>query len=260
VGAGAGEAAERKREGLHPRTGGYVVPAGILHCGHCGGRMYGCTMRPRRGKKVYEYRKYACATANTKPGTCKAYSVDEKVILDTLLDQLENHYLSPERLAGLEAKLTERAEVKHEKAPVQVERLRKRLAEKDAEIQDAARNVLRAKDNIDLLNDQLSEMRKDRAKLAKDLEAAECAVAVPVEKATVNVEEAFQRLWTLRERLLACRDKPAQLGEVLRLLVSRVDLYFEPTQNGKRMWYRFVKGAIKLRPILDVQGCVTSGR
>src|SRR5262249_54364322 len=71
------------------RTSAYVIPSGILHCGHCGGRMYGCMMRPRRpdGSR-HCYRKYTCSTPNVKPGVCKAYSIDEAVILDELVNQL----------------------------------------------------------------------------------------------------------------------------------------------------------------------------
>jgi hypothetical protein len=47
----------------------------------------------------------------------------------------------------------------------------------------------------------------------------------------------------------APRDK---LGEILRLLIARVDVYFEDVQKGKRQWCRFCKGVLKLRPILDV--------
>jgi DNA invertase Pin-like site-specific DNA recombinase len=45
--------ASRRRDRTQARTGKYLLPSGILHCGHCGGRMYGTTMRPKRGDKVY---------------------------------------------------------------------------------------------------------------------------------------------------------------------------------------------------------------
>jgi DNA invertase Pin-like site-specific DNA recombinase len=101
--------AERARLGLKPRQGGYTLPGGMLYCGHCGHRMYGCTMRPRRGTKQYTYRKYVCSAPNVKPGVCKAYSVDEDAIVNILVERLEKHYLEPGRLAGLEAALLARS-------------------------------------------------------------------------------------------------------------------------------------------------------
>src|SRR5262245_59356291 len=47
---------ERRRNKAHPRSGGYILPAGLLRCGHCGGRMHGA---PR-------------GTANTSTGATAA--------------------------------------------------------------------------------------------------------------------------------------------------------------------------------------------
>jgi hypothetical protein len=250
------KARERARLGIKPRTGGYVLPGGILYCGHCGGRMYGCTMRPKRGRKVYEYRKYTCGSPNVKPGTCRHYSVDEKVIVDILVDQLLNVYAAPERLAGARKKLLEKAEAKHQKAPAQIERLRRRLEQLNTEVRDATRNVLRAKDNVDVLNEALTELRHQRDRAERELEAAERVQAAPVDESRDRVEAAIARLSALREQLeLAYRQgKKELLGEIIRQMVSRVDVYFEPVQTGRRTWFRFVKSAIKVRPLLTVSG------
>jgi DNA invertase Pin-like site-specific DNA recombinase len=257
------KAQERARLSLKPRSGGYVLPGGVLHCGHCGGKMYGTTMRPRsKGGRVYEYRKYTCASPNTKPGTCRYYAVLEDTILDQLLDQLLQVYLAPERLESVRQKLLDKTEAKHQKAPAAVERLERRLAELDGEIRDAARNVLRAKDNVDLLNEALTELRKVRARVAKDLAAAQKACQTPMDDTQAQAEAAIGRLFSLREQLEEARrtDNRPLLGECIRLLVSRVDVYFEQVQKGKKEWSRFSKGVIKLRPLLRVQGNGTSGR
>ncbi len=244
---------ERARLKTFARSGGYALAGGLLHCGHCGGRMHGCTTRPRRGETVYEYRQYRCGSNQVKPGTCRHYAVHEDVILDALVEQLLTVYLSAERVEGLRRQLLDRTEAKHATAPETVRRLEKRLAELDTEIRQAAQNVLRCKENVDILNDGLTALRSDRAKLARQLVEAEQAQAVPVEQAAEQVEEALRRLDTLRERLADA--PPDKLGDVLRLLVSRVDVYFEPVEKGRRQWYRFSKGVVKLRPVIDVQGC-----
>src|SRR5581483_2357537 len=119
---------QRRSDRLRPRVNGYTLPGGILYCGHCGQRMYGCRMRPKRGTKQYDYRKYVCSGPNSKPGSCKHYSIDEDVIVGILKEELLKVYLRPERLAGLEAALTARATARHDRAPSDVERLKARLA------------------------------------------------------------------------------------------------------------------------------------
>jgi hypothetical protein len=223
--------------------------------------MNGCTMRPRRGEKAYEYRKDQCGAENYKPGTCRRYAVHEKVILDLLTDQLLNVYMAPERLEGLRRQLRELEASKKREAPEKVRKLRQRLERLDTEVRAAARNVLRAGDNFDLLNEHVTALRKQREKIARELsqaEAAQKAEPIAEEQAVARVGDAIARLYQLRERLEKAGRQ--ELGEVLRLLISRVDLYFEPREKGKKRWFQFIKGAIKLRPILDVQGCASQLR
>jgi DNA invertase Pin-like site-specific DNA recombinase len=259
------KAKERSRLGIKPRASGYTLPGGVLYCGHCGHRMYGCTMRPKRKTKkgkttAYEYRKYVCSAPNVKPGVCKAYSVAEDTVVKVLVGRLEKVYLAPERLAGLEAALLARAEAKHEGAPAEAGRLRSRLDKLDQEIVRARRRVLQVEDDSTFaeLNEGLREMVGQRQRLEKQLAEAEARQEAPAEQDAEKVRTAIARLRDLGEQLREARGP--KLGEVLRLLVSRADLYFEERVNGKRRWYSFVKGVVKVRPILDVQGFARSGR
>jgi hypothetical protein len=251
---------ERARKGCLARRGGYALPGGVLHCGHCGGRMHGTTVRPRRGDKVWTYRNYHCSTPNTKPGTCRDYSVREEAILGLLVDKLQNVYLSPQRLDGLREQLKVKAEAKHERAPGQAERLRQRLTELDKDIKQGALNVLRSPQNVDVLNEVLTDLRGQRERVAKELQALERVRDVPAELAAAKVDDAIERLYALKERpAVAFADGTGEearrrLGEVIRLLVSRVDVYFEPEKKAKRVFYRFAKGVIRMRPLLEVKG------
>jgi hypothetical protein len=250
--------AERKRTRSQPRANGFLLN-GLLYCGHCGGKMYGKTMRPKRGKKVYEYRKYTCGSPSVKPGTCRYYSVLEDEITDVLVDELLNVYLAPERLAGLEAQLTERTTKKHERAPGQAERLRKRLENLERDIRQASRNLLRVTEDAAFTEAQvaLNELIAQRDQLQKDLETAERTQAEPVADAHRKVAEAIQQLVNLRERLQKARKngkKTEALGEALRLLVSRVDLYFDSHPKGNKPCFRLVKGSIRFRPPIEVKG------
>jgi DNA invertase Pin-like site-specific DNA recombinase len=264
--AAQAKAKERARKAFLARRGGYALPGGVLHCGHCGGRMHGSTCRPKRGNKVWIYRNYVCSTPNVKPGVCRAYSVREQTILDVLVSKLQNVYLAPERLEGLREQLKAKAEDKHEKAPGQVERLRQKLADLDRDIKQGALNLLRSPQNVDVLNEVLSDLRGQRERVAKELHALERARDVPTEEATEKVDHAVERLYALKERLGEAlkggmgEESRRSLGEVIRLLVSRVDVYFQPENKAKRVFYRFAKGVIRMRPLLEVQGNGTSGR
>jgi DNA invertase Pin-like site-specific DNA recombinase len=254
------------------RANDYVIPSGILHCGHCGGRVYGCTLRSSRRNKAgvvvrrYRYPKLACSSTNRKQGSCRAYTVDEGTVLDELINQLLTVYTDPKRLEALRQKLHDRHAAKVRRAPIEVERLRKQLEAKDVEVRDAARNVLRAKNNADLLNDLLTELRAERQKLAQQLAAAEKALAEAepdeTKKTAAEVEAAIARLFTLREQLLDTKTERTRekLGALIQAYISRVDLFFEPEYQGKRLRYLFVKGVIKLRPLVNVQGSGRSGR
>jgi hypothetical protein len=239
--------AERRRNKVLARGGGYVLPSGVLRCGHCGGKMFGAPAGAGPGT----YRRYVCPTNRKRPGGCHQYSVREERLVPALVKKVLDEYLTPERVAKLRAKLLARVGAKHERSPVQAENLRKRVADLDVEIRQAVRNVMQAKENVDLLNEGLSELRAQRDRLARDLEAEERARRVPVEDLEAEVERAVDRLNDLRQGLqTAGREK---LGELLRRLVSRVDLYFEPYEGKNKTWFRFAKGVIKLRPALEVE-------
>jgi hypothetical protein len=254
------KAGERARLGLKPRASGYTLPGGILHCGHCGHRMYGCTMRPGRNGKRYCYRKYVCSAPNVKPGVCRAYAVDEDVIVRVLVERLQKVYLAPGRLAGLEAALLERSETKHDNAPARVEQLRGRLEKLEQTIVRNRRRVLQAEDDSTFaeLNAGLRDMIEERQRVEQELAREQARAAEPVAQDHDKIRAAVARLRTLGEQLHKAKGK--KLGEVLRLLVSRADLYFEEKTKGKRRWFSFVKGVVKVRPILDVTSFGQSGK
>jgi site-specific DNA recombinase len=251
---------ERFSNKMKPRAGHYVLPGGILHCGHCGGRMYGATTTQRRGEKSYRYVVYTCSSPNVRPGLCRHYSVKESVVVDLLRQQLLTAYLSPERLKGLEDALTRRAGAKQTRAPGEAERLRGRLGKLEKAIVAARRRTLLAEDDATFaeLNEGLRELLAERERLQKQLSSAEATAEAPDGEGVARVERAMGRVRELRETLEQATGR--QLGEVLRHLISRADLYFEEQHKGKRKWYSFVKGVIKVRPLLSVPGFETDDR
>jgi hypothetical protein len=247
------KAKERARLKLKPRVSGYTLPSGILFCGHCKHRMYGCTMRPKRGDKVYEYRKYICSAPSVKPGVCKPYAIPEDEVVKVLVERLQKVYLAPERLAGLEDALLRRAEDKHGTAPADAKRLQQRLAKLEETILRNRRRVLQAEDDTTfaVLNEGLKELVEEKQRLDKELAEVQARHSAPADQSTDKIKAAIARLRSLGEQLHNAKGK--QLGEVLRLLVSRADLYFQEQTKGKKRWYAFTKGVVKVRPVLDVK-------
>jgi DNA invertase Pin-like site-specific DNA recombinase len=251
---------ERSRLGLKPRSRRCTLPGGVLYCGHCGHKMYGSVCRPKRGDKQYEYRKYVCSAPNVKPGVCKPYAVDEDVIVKVLVERLEKVYLNPARLEGLEAALLAKADQKRDDAPAEAQRLKERLDRLEQQIVKNRRRVLQAEDDATFseLNEGLREQVELRNRLAKELETVQARKAEPARQGEDKIRAAIARLRTLGAELHKATGP--KLGEALRLLVTRADLYFEERHKGKRKWYSFVKGVVKVRPVLDVQGFAASDK
>jgi hypothetical protein len=101
---------------------------------------------------------------------CGNQSVREDRLLPFLVDRLRTVYLAPERLEGLRHKMREKLLAQHKGAPEQADRLRKRVADTDAEIVRGRRNLFRAQDDDTFveLNEELRATLKRRDQLAKE--------------------------------------------------------------------------------------------
>jgi hypothetical protein len=141
---------------------------------------------------------------------------------------------------------------KPQQAPGKVDHLKKKLAELDAQIGQAGKNILLATDNLDVLQGVLNELRAERARLAGDLRAAEQVQAAPAADREGTIDRAINRLFRLRE-LLAGAD-PARLREVLRSLIDRVDIFFTVTKRARRKAFSFSKALCTLRQPAELTG------
>jgi DNA invertase Pin-like site-specific DNA recombinase len=250
---------ERARLGLRPRHSNYVLPGGLLYCGHCGHRMYGCTMTPRRGAKRYTYKKYVCSAPNVRPGVCKCYSVNEGVLVAGLVKILKERYVNDEALAAMEAELLARAQARRDGAPALTLRLKARLEQLERDIVRGRRRVLQAADDVtyEELNQGLRELVEQRRRLEKELATCQAHRQEPAAGGEDLIQAAVARLRELGRLLDTAQGK--ELGEVLRALILRADLYFQERHNGKRLVYDFVRAEVRPRPALDVKAYGRSG-
>jgi hypothetical protein len=220
------------------------------------GTKAGC--RATANGKVYAYRRYVCS-GNLTRGilVCPRYSIREDALLPFLVRKLQEDYLAAEKLEVLETELRRRLEARRRGQGLpEAERLRARLADLDEQIRAATLNVLRAKHNLDLLNEALTGLREERDRLALELQDAEARKEPELDVEAV-VEEAVGRLRTLGERL--DETDPTRLREVLRQMIERIDLYYEePPERKAREWFRLERGVVRLRPQLQFEGCALS--
>jgi DNA invertase Pin-like site-specific DNA recombinase len=242
----------RRVNHLRPRAGGFVLPGDLVRCGHCGAKMFGLRCKSG-GRRTREYRYYACSGNQVKPGSCHYLRIREDALLPFLIAKIRDWYLHPDRLEKLRQKLRQKAVARHQGEPDRAGRLKKRIAELDADIRRGAQNLIRASTHLDLIEQELTTLRSQRDKVAQDLDAAEAAQGISDEDVAAKVDAAVARLYALKDQL--ADPQPERLRATMRQLVSRIDLYFQEWETpSRRLWYRFAKGIIKLRPQLDVAG------
>jgi site-specific DNA recombinase len=240
----------RRQEKQYPRKTGYPL-AGLVVCGHCGKRMHGCTnhCKNRSGRKAY--RRYVCSSYNLNgSSSCGYHAIREEILLPFLCRKLRTDYLTPAKLEQLKKELRAQAAASRQSDPLKIERLRARLVQLDADVLKSAKNVLRAGNNLDLLNAALTDLRNEREQLARDLDAAERAAGASPTDIDGRIAAAIDALRDLQERLDAA--SPDQIREVLRQMVTKVELFFESVPKRKKTFHKVVRGVVRLRPQQDV--------
>jgi DNA invertase Pin-like site-specific DNA recombinase len=235
----------------HTKANGDVyLLTGLVHCGHCGEKMHGTTSRRVKNGKTYSYPKYLCSTYNRcgkhNPHGCGCHSVHQVALVGALIDRLREDVMAGSR-GHLEAILREKLTDRCQPDTGKVDAIRRRIAEIDRAIDRAADRLLSAPDNLmDVLAPKLSGMKKDRERLLMELRSAEIACG-PVDVES-EARARAERLWTLTEEIQEA--DPARVRELLRNLVSRIELHFEHVQRGKRLECPFSHGEIQLNPAM----------
>jgi DNA invertase Pin-like site-specific DNA recombinase len=227
------------------RATGMALSGGLLLCGHCGGRMVGVRSLGPTGK-VYPY--YTCGSNNTYPGSCFPFRIREDRVLQAIVEKLRQAYLSPARLAQLTRHVAGCTESRQARDPAQANRLRKRIADLDRDIRQGGQNLVRATDNLDLIQQAITALRTEKDALVKELGALDGQDPASDGSAAADVVARLQDL-------LAALDKatPDRLRATLDAMVEEITLYFDdpptkwiPRKSGK---LRFQKGTIKIRPV-----------
>ena len=230
------------------KNGDRYILTGLLFCGHCGAKMYGAKRSRKKDGKTYQWEKYICSTYHTQgKERCGCHSIDQEILLKFLLRKLRDAVLGGGHKEELRERIRQRLEAREQQTdPISADRLRTRVGELDQQIEQGVKRLLRAPDDIaDLLAGELSNMRRERQRLAAELEVLD-RPQKPLDLES-EVEAAVDRLWTLAEEL--GHAEPARLRELIRRMVARIELHFDHIQRGPRVECPLSRGISTYGPI-----------
>ena len=221
--------------------------SGLLKCGHCGYAMIGYHWHR---KKAGERRKmYTCSSYHFQgKKVCTRNMISEAALVECVIRIIQQRYLSDASLDRL------RKAIRHERRAhrakddsLDVERIRKRIAELDRQIDNGAERIFSAPQSLTrTLYDKLEQLRAERDRLRAQLEDAKRQRDGTDQQTTEEVEQAIRKLQNLREAFQNAA--PAETRELLASVVSRIDLFFDRRQGGKYTRTTFREGLVSLRP------------
>lgn len=244
--------ARQKRHTAH-RTGRQYAFSSLLRCGDCGLVMGGQISRRHRERSVYRCHTYT----DGGKGACYSNSIGEDVLLDCVVRKIEEHYLSDQAIDRLLVKFRKRLAADRATVPADADRLRQRIKILDEAIDKGTDRVLSAPEALlTTIYAKIERLREDRAELQRQLQAAECHGNGSGGEDEQKVEAAVLALRDLRQ---AFRDAdPADVRELLRRLVVKVEVEFVHRHNGNRIDNTPTGGKIHVRPERAVSILFTS--
>ncbi|WP_414675600.1 recombinase family protein [Magnetovibrio sp.] len=209
--------AKRRPSNTPPRiVNGPTLLTGIAKCGTCGG---GMTLRTGKGGR---YRYYTCNTRATEGKTaCEGRNMRMEKLDELVLDQLEKHLFTEERLELIIAELLKRTANQTEDLHREETQLRKSLRETEAKIDrmlDAIAEGLVG--NTDGFKRKLSALEQQRDELLRQASSKNRRRDLPIQKLTPENIEQFAE--AARQKL---RDPDSSFRKgYVGLFVERIDV------------------------------------
>ncbi len=238
---------EERRERTTPHKAKNMdryILSGLLYCKHCGAKMYGQRSTSRKNGKTYEYEKYVCSTYHTKGReVCGHHTIDQAGLLGALVERLREDVLVGGHQQELRRRILEGLAAE-QSTPGEIDALRARVADLDKQVAHGTKRLLQAPDDIaDLLAVELSKLRKERDRLARQVLEWEPHEAVDLE---AKADALVDRFWRLDQELRHA--PPTRMRELVHQMVSRIDLSFDRKKQGRRTIHPFAGGRVYLRP------------
>ncbi len=242
----AREALARNQSRTNPkrRGDGRYLLTRLLVCGHCGSHLVG---KPQEG-----YRTYRCGTsARLGPAACTFKRVREDVVLPLILAAVRGQFLNPERLAELREEIR-RQDEEAMRPDGEANRLRRRLAELDAQVARANVNItLLTPDLVPGVAEVIRTLKVEREQAARELARLESGKRRQDLEELVKAAEA--QLWRLRDAEASADQE--ELRDALSQIIDRVELHFGEVPHGKRVRRPLTRGVIYLRQEDNLTTC-----
>ena len=194
--------------GRRPKTGGQL--SGLIHCGRCGCLMY--SIKAKGG--------YVCGSYFIK-GSCSYNRLPHDVALKAVADKVRSAVL----LGGLDALTAaiERVIAKRQASRVQidVDALRKQIAEIDRKLQGAAARLLEVEPSlVKSVRQAMLDLQTKRESLAERMTTATASKRQPK-----SAKEIAAKLWEL-DRVLR-EGEPDTVRAALSQIIDRVEIDFD---------------------------------
>ena len=219
----------------HPNGGEFVLSR-LLVCGHCGHVLSGCN---EHGKRIYVCMGYV----QFGKDYCKRHWIAERPLVDFLIRKLQATYLDPDNLEKLRQAVA--AQEARERGESNLRKLRRRLRDLEEKIDVGTERLMEvSREVVPALNAKLRERQQEKKELETRIRRLETESGV--EDLERRIAAAENVLWRLQEAVQT-EDFPL-LRELLREMVSRVELRWTHVKKAKVTRCRLEGGVVYLRP------------
>jgi len=227
------------------KSGHRYTLSGLLKC-ECGGPMTGRPSRNGNGELRY---RYGCRiSCNQGPSVCYANTISEEAIVDVVLRKMQAEVFSETAIDRLLLAYRKRLTARRKIVPADDGgKLRKQVGDLDRQIDQGLDRLLVVPEKlVGTLSAKLDKLKAERDRLKAQLNAAGQPETGSVATDDAKVEEAARVLRDLREAFSDA--KPEEIRDLISPLVSKIELRYSHTRNGKRQRHVCEGGTIFVRP------------
>ena len=242
---------------LHQKDRRFML-TGLLKCGHCGYAMIGYHWsRKKTGERL---KMYTCSSHHFQgKKVCTRNTISEASLVDCVVRIIRQRYLSSENLDRLRKAIHQQQAQNSPLEPVDADRIKKRLAELNRQIDNGAERIFSAPPSLTgTLYRKLDQLRAERDRVHVQLEDVKRRLDGTDQQGSQEAEEA---ICALRNLSKAFEDAdPVDTRELLASLVSRIDLFFNRHKCRKYTRTSFREGLIHIRPDAAFASLSTTSR
>ncbi|NLX95979.1 MAG: recombinase family protein [Rhodopirellula sp.] len=234
---------ERQRGDTAPKAGkNRYALSGLLRCGDCGLVMAGAPVR--RKQLVYRCHTYQ----DGGKSACFRNQIPEDRLIAAVARKLHQEYWGENAIERQRKAIRKRqAAEKRRSKPLDETRVRSRIEALDRQIDQGTERVFSAPEGlVARLYAKLDELRTERDQLRSQLDATGRDENGSNGRQEKEVDEAVEALRDLRRALEEA--DPEDRRDLLRQIISRIELHFSHEDVGGKTKNTFTHGTIFVRP------------